>query len=1198
MLGKDALIEYFRNIFNDSVLSEMDLFGMPSAFLALKELVLKEANNNLNNNKNKIENGLSSSKISESRRSKFSSTSNIDPDEISRFVKTDNQAKDIFKQASNDVDNNAVSDIVKACGNQEEYYKNKRDKLFSTISSNQFSPESFIEEVNNQNDFNQKVNNIPVKNVVSNQSDTQDSIILYAAMVYVIINYIIDYIEVTTFPSTYRSSYLQKLIRHTSAYINNTSNSVGQLLLTELESLQNTLQKLDGFVVALTAAYFIYETNRNRLQRSSSDELARVSKELSCEENPKLVLTDEDIQQEAFENATTLNTTIEGISKVPLNTPWDSSILAFTCPIDRDDEITPHQPFEEKLKEFTCPIDIQPSNEEVTENIIDNTGPTNKSDLSTKALIENLSNDNFDIFVRIGDVITKREIIANIGGDDIWSPVLGEIYKIENDKIYVKDIAQLDTDFVGEFSDKISKKYQTLSNIKEFIKNFYIESLFPVFVNSSPYKMPDWAETSIINAIETINYVPEPLINQIVSFLSNDIEYVLGGIQDRYDPIKKEADDAKDTYNNNAKNIAGEDNVKAKSESENMQAIKDELESEEALYFNTLRNLKDRGVSESSVTIYQSTDNTLSEYYIELYSDLTGFYDNNDIVTTYSNRINDIIINRVFKEGYNIDDIKVKINEYANKLADTKNDYYYDNIETKYETGRETSVENYLKELAKGNDEIDDKEALIRKTKSFFLLLKEIERREENNITVDSTIEDLLNSEANFIDGYFIDLWSKYNSIQSEIDNLINDIKSKTRGFVQPSSIRIDGEDFEYYGLKGPERECPEPEVPDENLSNFTSYGMDSIIYWLKYCGIATLVGITNPLGWSTGLPPPVGPTLFPVVYLPIVSFYSKYGFLVIGLTITGTWIFPFVLFSNLSPNYKVPIVDPTGFIQAQITALKNELISSLKQYRTLTLQSYMDETRADIDFLNNKLDNLKEDKSLLRTNKPRKERPETLRTNAEYISSLANWNTNLASINEEIALTRLERFKLETKYKIFYEAQKETPVESDISDPEIVAIKKTEEFIDKRFDDLNNLIGSIDNFLAPLPISLTPQSASFAFTVKNPKPVIKIKEDISSQENINTQPVNKLIEKLNISSESLMLPNFSNTIGNTIINANNYNNAISPFMPLIIPFDAFPRYENLKITNIAWTVAFLWPHWAPVGAKAFGYPGFPPLPT
>ena len=81
---------------------------------------------------------------------------------------------------------------------------------------------------------------------------------------------------------------------------------------------------------------------------------------------------------------------------------------------------------------------------------------------------------------------------------------------------------------------------------------------------------------------------------------------------------------------------------------------------------------------------------------------------------------------------------------------------------------------------------------------------------------------------------------------------------------------------------------------------------------------------MANPTtGWSTGWIFP-SPILMPVIYIPIKAIKTKYGFIVIGISICGIWVFPWILFANYSAKHNTPYPDPTVAIKNEIKALKN----------------------------------------------------------------------------------------------------------------------------------------------------------------------------------------------------------------------------------------------------------------------------------
>ena len=195
--------------------------------------------------------------------------------------------------------------------------------------------------------------------------------------------------------------------------------------------------------------------------------------------------------------------------------------------------------------------------------------------------------------------------------------------------------------------------------------------------------------------------------------------------------------------------------------------------------------------------------------------------------------------------------------------------------------------------------------------------------------------------------------------------------------------------------------------------------------------------------------------------------------------------------------------------------------------------------------------------------------------------------------LDELILTSKKDKMQAEIKYKIIKDAYDGAPIAKN-QDAKIQALQNTEEKILSQFDKLDLLIAGIDKFLAPLPIATKPETANFAFTVKNPKPIINMATDID--QNINYDPLNKIMEKFEPKNEDLMKTNYGSILSKTFNNFKGYKTALKAAMPTIIKSDPFPKYENLKPSNLPW-MSFLLKEWAPTGAKTYGFPGFPPLP-
>lgn len=1214
MLTKDYLLKYLKNIYDINVKRELEFFDIPNALDLLKGASIAAAYALLEEYKQKLENALQSydSKDDETGRksplSYFNDPTNISSDDVKRMTKQDKNLRDFFKNVDKDINDEAVSDIIKACGNEEEYYNTKKDKIKKSLESKDFDPQTFLKNVEENNDVERRSEKN--KNTFQSFNNNKNVItkvrsgIYLLIIAYFLIDNLVDFLETTEFPSYYRSKFLQKI---TSNLLTSVKEIGEEQLIPEAQNLISTLKRIDAIVIGIVVASFLYLDNRKKLQELSTESFKKSVSQLNCEE-PQTDLSPEEVDPD-----------ING----PIQLPLDSSIENFSCPIDTSDEVTPHRPFEKQVEDFTCEM---PGDEEQDTSVEEKI----QEDISRKAKINNLSPETFEKNVNIGDFLEIGDKIGRINDMTVFSPTIGEVYKIEKNAIYLKDVEEGNTNFINDPLEEIRDSYEKIKNIKEFIKNFYIQSHYPILLRNVEKDMPEYLEKSIGSALDTIGYIPRTILNQIANLFPN-IEYLVNGISERFDVMISDFEDAKETHDENVSEISGETNVKNKAEKEETSKIKEELDTEEQNFFKKLKEISSRGINQSKVTIGREDDYMLSEYFTELFTNLSSFDEDNDVIASFRNKIRGFLINRIFIEKYDIGNIKDKINDYAQKLSKNKNNYF-DAINDKYENNdkSETSVKNFLKNITHNDIETHKRDILIQKIISLFLLYKEVRSLKEKNYEVKVDKDKLLIRESNYIQNFLSEKWNELKSSEKKIDENINSIKEKSQSFVQPTSEIIDDEEFKVYTIKGQERECPEPEEEHPNLSPFSEYGKGDIQYWLKYCGIATLVSLTNPSGWSTGLIPPVGPTLFPVVYIPLVSFYTDYGFIVIGITVTGTYIFPFGLFTNLSTQYRVPIADPAAFLKRQVDNLKDNILSSLQSYRQVSLKEYLEKTKNQLEEKNNEIDDLSEQLRNLRESKPKRDRtknnryvqqsgtniapnwaPEwatniieegddTLRWADDYLNynaRLGIWQEKKQEINASLLQKKTEKYALEVKHKIAYEAYKGAPMQNS-DDPELISLKETEKNIEASFDQLNELIQSIDDFLAPLPISLFPQSGNFAYTIKNPKPIIKIESDFSTNEIINQETIDNVFSQFKLDKNILMSSNLEGKTEDSILNFSKYKSTLAPLMNIIIPIDPFPKYENLKITYIPWTIKFLYPHWATVGAQTFGYPGFPPFPT
>ena len=364
-----------------------------------------------------------------------------------------------------------------------------------------------------------------------------------------------------------------------------------------------------------------------------------------------------------------------------------------------------------------------------------------------------------------------------------------------------------------------------------------------------------------------------------------------------------------------------------------------------------------------------------------------------------------------------------------------------------------------------------------------------------------------------------------------------------------------------------------------------SKYGYGDIRYWLKYCSFATLASVTNPAtGWSTGWIFPT-PIPFPVVYIPVKSIPTKYGFIVLGISICGIWIFPWALFGNLSSDYNTPIGNPTAAIKREIQALKKSISEQMKNLRKSFVKKSMDATKVKLDAVDVEL---KETKKSLEENKALK--PSKYPKSKTYYEDLLTLNQNILGLKEQITTLKTKKWTLEKTYKILDDAYKSGKSVKG-ADP---GLEQSEKQINKQLDNLTSLVDKADKIIIPLPITMKPATANFGITLKNTKPIINIADELD--DNINEGPLNKIFEKFKLKNDGMMATTYGSKLSGSIINYKAYKTVLSASMLAIVKKDPFPKYELLKVTNVPY-LAFLYKDFVTTGAKTYGFPGQMPLP-
>jgi hypothetical protein len=594
-----------------------------------------------------------------------------------------------------------------------------------------------------------------------------------------------------------------------------------------------------------------------------------------------------------------------------------------------------------------------------------------------------------------------------------------------------------------------------------------------------------------------------------------------------------------------------------------------------------------------------------------LYNKKINEYEN--IIKDYENNIKEITSSNNIKtkaENEDIETIKKDIEKEEENVFNNIKELYFISIEdAKLSVGipGDFTLKNYYEELYSKLSLIESpitiQQEFIDKIKSYI----------NNRIGIVIDEKFLIKEEAVYIESYFNNLFSSLISIDKQIIEVTNQLKNYNN-FTPYSIKNINNEDYRYYKVLNDNEDTCILEDNSDNpyLSSKTIKQYNDISYWLKYCSYATLGSVINyPRGWSTGFVGPNGPVLFPVVYVPIKPISTSFGFIVIGLTICGIYPFPFILMSNFTANYTVPIGDPTQSIKQEIKSFKLELTTKIKDFKEKVFKEYLEEKTKQINQKEEDIVLLKEQLIEHKNNKPKKSKFTDLEMTQkyevtlqkidytkQYAELLLKWEEDKLKLQSYIEIIKIEKFMLEEEYKIIYDistiGKSKDKDKIEITDPKIKAIEETQKLIEKLEEKITKLLDKINLVLSVLPISLAPMSASFGPTIKKPDPVIKIEDELD--DNINKSELKLVTKDFDLSNDIFLKENFNEILGETPIgNYEKYLNKLKAKMNLIVKKDSFPKYENLTPINLAWT-KFIINNWTPKAATIFGIPG--QLPT
>ena len=904
-------------------------------------------------------------------------------DDFDKFVNTYVSQNDNLSKLITYSSINLNDSIIDICNSTDTL-----TPVISSLSGNiNLSGNDFLNLAENNTEI--ESDNSPLASELNNILTSIIAITPWLIMTYYLINKVKEALTQNDIPAKYRIKYLQALIKNTYKINKQNLLQKGKENKARIEDMLSSLKALDIILIASAIAYAVYKNNQTKLQESSNVSLT----EFSC--------------------APIADTSIVAVITKPFE-------ITLTCPISLDDVPVPSLPFEEKLKNISCDVSIAP--EALIEASV-------QEEISVNAIVENLTDQIFNISVNVGSYVDTNSLLGVNGSTLVYSPVQGYVNTIFPNKIYLGTVSDPPTDVITENALILNALYAEQNNIKSFLSNFFIKSWYPVMLKETLIR--DVSTDSTIFDVQLIDPITGKPVETNFNLGKPDIVatylFFQGGVQKRFDVIKKGAENAKKIYDKNVRDITSEDNVNTLAKAEQLDKILTDINTQDGVYYTTLINESKKGIIEARVTVPLINEYQLFDYYLNsIYLPLSIFQNPTATETSFKTMINQFVLNRFAIEKRKPENLQNTINSYGKELVSgfSINPFtnWFEEMLRVYKTQNNSieKVKTYLTEQSKKNTKLtaSEKAELISKMIAIFSFYLESAslniqfKPEENEQTLTKT-------EGIKIDGFISSLILRFNALPEEIATQsakLDDLQL----FQTYSIVNETGVDYRYYAISK-ENICPAIDDEDPYLTPKTS-NQNNMKYWVRYCSIATLTGAVNPTTWSTGIILPSGPLTLPVIYIPIKPLTTPWGFIVLGMSVCGIWPFPWILFVNYSANYNTPYPDPTSVIKKEIQSLKSTISDELKKFKQISLKAYLDKIKADIKLLEDNIVKTQDTITELKNNKPVRQRSADKKEDNEflviYVKDIETWTIALNTNRELLASQKLNKFKENVKFK------------------------------------------------------------------------------------------------------------------------------------------------------------------------------------
>lgn len=556
--------------------------------------------------------------------------------------------------------------------------------------------------------------------------------------------------------------------------------------------------------------------------------------------------------------------------------------------------------------------------------------------------------NTYSLNKNINDNIFINDIIGYIDKKPIKSKIEGIVIDRNDRYLLVKPNNNFDISFANETNEdnneinKIVDAFDNLTKIETLIKEDVIFTYKPIFIKNNLGPNKNDSKTS---ATEKYNNLIEKY-NKKVKELENNIKQ------------KTNSNAVREALNKNDNGLI---------------LLKDEiLKLKKNFFSETLSYLT------SNNTTYTSSnqeDYKLIDYY---YQWLYNF--NYDKDNPYKNELYNIIFNfiqdRKKIESLNVDNIKKDFNKLALDIQKDKN--FFDkiknniknlsnvediyniikktcNIEVSFDS-KEINTElingEYINSMLNNNDNNSeevlsdkDKEKIKKDkiAKKLAIMLHLLLFDNKTNTTNDKkTLKSQTSYESEIIITFYYKILTKYNyylKITENIDSLNNNIQ-----WPIDSIIYIDNKKYTHFLFTN-----------EKNDIIVSEYESNTYMYWLKYCGMATLVNCALPMYWGTGFIAAGVPVLLPIILIPIHVVKGS-CICVIGLGICGMAVYPMLIYANMSEeimSYLFPVNMTIDILKDLIKTTKEkskEIIKEKFNSNIKSIDKMINKTKKEIE--------------------------------------------------------------------------------------------------------------------------------------------------------------------------------------------------------------------------------------------------------